>query len=81
MPFAEQRTTLEAQLAQVEDLLRQAQSICRTLEERAGSLAGQTETFADDTALAQVGAAAKRGRQELGALLRAMAGARSHVSQ
>ena len=63
MPFMEQRTALAAQLAQLEDLLRQAQGISRALEERTQAAADQTESFADDTALAHVAAAAKRARQ------------------
>jgi hypothetical protein len=75
----EHRTALAAQLAQLEDLLRQAQGISRALEERTQAAADQTESFADDTALAQVAAAAKRARQDLGALIRVVGGARNQV--
>ena len=81
MPFMEQRTALAAQLAQLEDLLRQAQGISRALEERTQAAADQTENFADDTALAHVAAAAKRARQDLGALIRAVGGARGQLQQ
>jgi hypothetical protein len=62
----EQRTALAAQLAQREDLLRHAQGISWALEERAQAAADQTESFADDTALAHMAAAARRARQDLG---------------
>jgi hypothetical protein len=75
----EHRTALAAQLAQLEDLLRQAQGISRALEERTQAAADETEGFADDTALAQVAAAAKRARQDLGALIRVVGGARNQV--
>jgi hypothetical protein len=75
----EHRTALAAQLAQLEDLLRQAQGISRALEERTQAATDQTESFADDTALAQVAAAAKRARQDLGALIRVVGGARNQV--
>lgn len=81
MSFAEQRGALAAQLAHLEDLLRQAQGISRGLEERAEALQGQTDTFADDAALAQVSGVAKRARQDLGTLIRTVAGARVHVEQ
>lgn len=68
--FAEQRAALAAELTRLEDLLRQAQGLSRALEERATTAAAQTETFADDTAVAQVLSVSKRGRQELGTLLR-----------
>ena len=79
MALAEHRDALAAQLGQLEDLLRQAQAASRGLEERAAVAAGDTESFADDTALAQVGAVARRSRQELGALLRAVATARGQI--
>ena len=81
MSFMEQRTALAAQLAQLEDLLRQAQGISRALEERTQAAADQTESFADDTALAHVAAAARRARQDLGALMRVVGGARSQLGQ
>ena len=81
MPFMEQRTALAAQLAQLEDLLRQAQGLSRTLEERTQAAADQTESFADDTALAHVAAAANRARQDLGALIRVVGGARGQLGQ
>lgn len=77
MSFAEQRGTLTARLAQLSELLRQAQGICRSLEEQAEGLAGHTETLADDAAVAQIGATARRARQDLGAMLRAIDGTRS----
>jgi hypothetical protein len=79
MSFAEHRTTLAAQLTNLEDLLRQAQNVSRTLEERAASAAPETDTFADDTAVASVAAAAKRARQELGALLRTVGSAKGQL--
>jgi hypothetical protein len=79
MSFAEHRTALVAQLTNLEDLLRQAQNVSRALEERAASAASETETFADDTAVASVTAAAKRARQELGALLRAVGSAKGQL--
>ena len=81
MPFMEQRTALAAQLAQLEDLLRQAQGISRALEERTAAVADQTESLADDTALAQVAAAARRARQDLSALIRVVGGARNQVGR
>ena len=81
MPFTEQRAALATQLAQLEDLLRQAQGISRALEERTAAAANQTESFADDTALAHVAAAARRARQDLGALIRVVGGARGQLGQ
>ena len=63
----------------LEDLLRQAQGTSRALEERTAAVADQTESLADDTALAQVSAAARRARQDLGALIRVVGGARNQV--
>lgn len=80
MSFAEQRQVLAAQLTNLEDLLRQAQGVSRTLEERAAGAAIETETFADDTALAAVSAAAKRARQDLSSLLRTVSSAKGQVT-
>ncbi len=48
---------------------------------RAEAAAGETETFADDTALARVQASAKRARQDLGALVRALRETRDVVAR
>ena len=80
MSFAEQRKALAAQLTNLEDLLRQAQNVSRTLEERAAGAAAETETFADDTTLAAVATTAKRARQEIGALLRTVGNAKTQVA-
>lgn len=79
MSFVEQKADLAVRLRQLEELLRQAQSIGRSLEESGEALTGQTETLADDTALAQVSAAARKARQELSALMRSIASARAQL--
>lgn len=81
MSFAESRAELAAQLGQLADLLRQAQGLGRAIEARVEAVAGQTETLADDTMVAQVGAAARRARQELGALSRTVEAARAAASK
>ena len=68
MSFEEQRAALVAELSRLEDVLRHAQGIGRTLEERGGAAALATATFADDTAIARVVSVAKRARQEAGTL-------------
>jgi len=70
MAFDEHRVALAAELARLESLLRQAQEVTRGLGERAVAAAEETNTFADDTALARVQGAVKRARQDLGALAR-----------
>ncbi len=79
MPFAEQREALQAQVRNLEDLLKQAQAVSRNLEERTAELEGQTESFADDTTLAQVAGTARRARQELAALLKAVGVTRARL--
>lgn len=79
MPFSEQRAALSAQLEQMERLLRQAHNLSREMEERAEAAAGETESFADDTVVARAGAAAKRARQDLDALLRTVAATRGQL--
>lgn len=79
MTFAEQRAALATQLGQLEEVLRQAQGISRGLEERAEAAASETESFADDTVVAQISSTAKRARQDLGALLRAVGAVRGNL--
>ncbi len=81
MAFTEHRAALAAELARVEGLVRQAQEVIRGLDERAEAAERETETFADDTALAQVRATAKRARQDLGALAREVRQARDVVAR
>ena len=76
MAFDEHRAALAEELARLDNLVRQAQGVGRGLEERAEAAAGETETLADDTALARVQSVAKRARQDLGALGRAVREAR-----
>lgn len=81
MSFVESRAELAAQLGQLAEVLRQAQGLGRSIETRVEGLSGQTETFADDTMIAQVGAAARRVRQEMGGLIRAVEAARIEASR
>ncbi len=80
MAFDEHRAALTAELARLEDLVRQARDVSNSLDARAEAATGETETFADDTALARVHASAKRARQDLGALARALRETRDVVS-
>lgn len=79
MAFDEHRAAMGGELARLDDLVRQAQEVARGLAERAEAAAGETETFADDTALARVQAVSKRARQDLGALARAVREARESL--
>ncbi len=67
MPFAEQRAGMADDLARLEVTLRQAQEMARALEERAAAsqASSDTETLADDAALARVLGAARRVRAEV----------------
>ncbi len=80
MAFDEHRATLAAELARLEELVRQAREVTRDLDERVEAAEGHTETFADDTALARVRATVKRARQDLGALTREARQARDIVT-
>lgn len=81
MAFDEHRAALTAELARLEDVVRQARDAANSLDVRAEAAAGETETFADDTALARVQASAKRARQDLGALARALRETRDIVAR
>ena len=81
MAFDEHRAALTAELARLEDLMRQARDAANSLGVRAEAASGETETFADDTALARVQATAKRARQDLGALARALRETRDIVAR
>jgi len=72
VPFAEQRAGMADDLARLEVTLRQAQEMARALEERAtaSQASGDTETLADDAALARVLGAAGRVRADVGVLMR-----------
>jgi len=72
--FAERRADLAADLARLEATLRQAQEMARALEEKstASQASGDTETLADDAALARVLGAVRRVRMDVGALMRAV---------
>lgn len=74
MSFAERRADLAADLARLEATLRQAQEMARALEEKstASQVSGDTETLADDAALARVLGAVRRVRMDVGALMRAV---------
>jgi len=67
VPFAEQRAGMADDLARLEVTLRQAQEMARALEERAAAsqASSDTETLADDAALARVLGAARRVRAEV----------------
>ncbi len=80
MAFDEHRAALAAELARLEELTRQAGDAVNSLDKRAEAAEGETETFADDTALARVRATAKRARQDLGALARALRETRDVVT-
>jgi len=80
MAFDERRAALAADLARLEDLARQARDVATGLDARAEAAEGETETFADDTALARVRATAKRARQDLGALARTLRETRNVVT-
>jgi len=70
--FAEQRASMAEDLARLEGLLRQAQEMARALEARATAAAAacDTETLADDAALARALGVARRVRVDAGALIR-----------
>ncbi len=76
MTFAEQRAALDDQLQRLESLLRQAQTASKTLEEQAEGLSGQTDSLAEDMALARIAGATRKARQDLASLARAVSSAR-----
>jgi hypothetical protein len=80
MPFADQRAALDEQLQRLESLLRQAQAASKALEEQAEGLSGQTDSLADDMALARIAGATRKARQDLAALARSVGSAREGLA-
>lgn len=79
MSFAEQRAILRGEFARLEEVIRQAHELSRSLEERTEELSGATETLADDTLLARLSTTARKTRQDLGTLRRSVAAAKDQL--